>query len=300
MNEHQLRCFVAAANYLNFTRAAQEMFMTQAAITYQINELEKSLGIALFSREKGKLELTDAGAVFLVQAQALLERMETAKIAAHQAANERGGCLSIATFGDVMTPFLPRVLEQFRAHMPYTKVTLEQGLARNIVHRIHQGDIDVGFMTGYGGYIETLTWLTKIPIMKDSHVAVMRPDHPLAKRDSVTFDEVNAFTQVLLSEEDLLEREPNRQNFAGNQIILRDPQSVQVLVRAGYGMCICVSHVRLLSDDQLVSVPIKDSEMEIFACYRNHGVSASLMQFMETIEECLPFVWSSTQPEQGV
>lgn len=285
MNEHQLRCFVSAAGYLNFTRASQDLFMTQAAVTYQVNELEKSLGTLLFLREKGKLELTDAGTVFLGRAWALLEQMDAAKSAALQAAYSEEGSLAVATFGDVMVPFLPAILSRFREAMPLAHVTLRQGLAREIVQGLYRGDIDVGFVTGYGGFVESHSWLRSIEVMIDGHVAVMLPAHPLASRKVVSFDELNAYPQVLLSEEDLLAREPSQENAQGRRILLRDPLSVEALVRAGYGLCVCVSHAPIADADGLVAVPIEDSSMRILACCRDGQASAALRTFLDILEK---------------
>ncbi len=288
MNEHQLRCFVSAASYLNFTRAGQDLFMTQAAVTYQVNELEKTLGALLFSRQKGRLALTDAGAVFLERARELLAQMDAAKAAAHQAACNEEGNLAVATYGDVAVPFLPRVLARFRGRMPLVHVSLRQGLAHQIVGGIYQGDIDVGFVTGYGGYAESHDWLRSIPVMADGHMAVMTPDHPLARRASVSFDELTGYPQVLLAEKDLLEREPSQEHASERRILLQDPQSVEVMVRAGYGLCVCVSHAPIAHRDDLVAIPVEGSRMPIWACCKKAPASSALEGFLEALAEELP------------
>uniref|UniRef100_A0A7C9NU34 LysR family transcriptional regulator n=1 Tax=Muribaculaceae bacterium Z82 TaxID=2304548 RepID=A0A7C9NU34_9BACT len=285
MNEHQLRCFVTAAGYLNFTRAGQDLFMTQAAVTYQVNELEKTLGTLLFSRQKGKLALTDAGAVFLERAQELLFQMDAAKTAAHQAACNEEGSLSLATFGDVVLPLLPRVLSRFRERMPLVHVSLRQSLAHEIVSGIYQGDIDVGFVTGYGGYVESHDWLRSIPVMMDDHVAVMTSDHPLASCSKVSFGDLAGFPQVLLSEKDLLEREPSQEYVNERRVLLQDPQSVEVMVRAGYGLCVCVSHAPIAHRDDLVTVPIEGSPMPIWACCKKAPATPALEAFLDVLDE---------------
>ena len=76
MNRNQLRYFVAAAESRSFTKAADQFFISQTAVTQQIRLLEESLGCELFDRSTRPVRLTPAGQVFLLEARAILERSE--------------------------------------------------------------------------------------------------------------------------------------------------------------------------------------------------------------------------------
>ena len=95
MNLRQLEYFVAAAETLNFTRAAQKCFITQATMTVQIKALEEQVGVALFLRDKHHVSLTPAGKVYLNEARTLLLRAEEAKKLARTAAAGISGTITI-------------------------------------------------------------------------------------------------------------------------------------------------------------------------------------------------------------
>ncbi|MEC4175468.1 LysR family transcriptional regulator [Adlercreutzia sp. R21] len=268
MNDHQLRCFVAAARYLNFTRAAQDLFLTQAAVTYQMNELEKTLGVKLFARTKEGLQLTAAGRSLQVSADSILTALADAEEKVRRAACGEGSALRIGCYGDVMHPLLPSILAAFRDRFPEVEVSLQQALARDLVEGLNRDDFDVVFMTGYGDYVASLDWLERVQLFEDIHVAVVPKDHPLASAESVTPEELAGVRKILLSERDLLAREDHIGDVGSNTEFLFDPQSVRVLVDAGYGVSICVRHVAQFYDPYSVCIPIAESSMPIYACWK--------------------------------
>ena len=78
MTSRQLEYFLTVARYLNFTRAAEALYVSQTAITRQIQVLEEEVGAQLFFRTKKQVQLTAAGQVFLTEARAILERTRSA------------------------------------------------------------------------------------------------------------------------------------------------------------------------------------------------------------------------------
>ena len=78
MNTNQLKYFVAVAQYRSFTKAANQYYISQTAITQQIHALEESMNVRLFNRSSRPVALTPAGRIFFLEAKAILERMETA------------------------------------------------------------------------------------------------------------------------------------------------------------------------------------------------------------------------------
>ena len=95
MNRNQLRYFVAAAEHLSFTRAAEQYYISQTAVTQQIHLLEETLGCELFDRSTRPVSLTSAGRSFLLDAKAILERMSSAQERVHDAATGLTGTLRV-------------------------------------------------------------------------------------------------------------------------------------------------------------------------------------------------------------
>ena len=95
MNRNQLRYFVAAAEHRSFTKAAEQYYISQTAVTQQIQQLEQSLGCELFDRSTRLVSLTSAGSAFLQDAKAILERMSRAQERVHDAATGLTGTLRV-------------------------------------------------------------------------------------------------------------------------------------------------------------------------------------------------------------
>lgn len=293
MNEHQLRCFIAAAQYLNFTKAAEDLYMTQAAMTYQIAEMEKSLKVRLFDREKGRVLLTEAGESFLTSAQAILHEMDRARQTAREVEQGTTDSLSIGCHGDVLFPLLPDVLKRFRELHPEVSVFLKQGMTSDIVRGLSDGDIDVGLLTGYGDYVPSLSWLESTLVFCDTHCAVVARDHPLAQRTSVSYDDLAHDKKIILGEQGLLAHEESA-DF-DNMLCASDPQSVVVLVAAGYGISISVSHVAPHHDPKVVCLPIENSKMNIYSCVKKDANKASLNTLLKLIAEASPSLLSKQE-----
>ena len=95
MNRNQLKYFVAAAETRSFTKAAEQYYISQTAVTQQIRLLEESLGCALFDRSTRPVSLTPAGKTFLLDARAILERMSRAAERVHDASTGLTGTLRV-------------------------------------------------------------------------------------------------------------------------------------------------------------------------------------------------------------
>lgn len=287
MNEHQLQCFVTVAKYLNFTRAAEDLYMTQAAVTYQISELEKSLKVRLFSREQGKVSLTEAGESFFDGAHAILQDMDAARRDARGIDRGERDSLRIGCQGDVLFPFLPDLLRRFRRACSQVAVTLTQNMATCVVENLSSGAIDVGFLTGYGAYAPSLSWLDAKLLFIDSHCAVMPVDHPLAGRQSIALEELELDRKILFAERELLSRDEAGMGL-DDVLYLEDPQSVVTMVSAGYGVSICVSHVAPRGNRNVACVPVDGSAMSIYACVKKGPRKEALEAFLNEVEKTFP------------
>ena len=95
MNRNQLRYFVAAAESQSFTKAAEQFYISQTAITQQVHLLEEMLGCSLFDRGTRPVSLTPAGKIFLIEARAILDRMSQAADRVHDASTGLTGSLRV-------------------------------------------------------------------------------------------------------------------------------------------------------------------------------------------------------------
>ncbi|WP_133271701.1 LysR family transcriptional regulator [Hymenobacter radiodurans] len=148
MPDFRLRVFQAVARHLSFTKAAQELFITQPAVTKHIRELETSYGQRLFERRGNRVSLTTAGTLLLTHAdevELLHERLQNQLHALH---DEAAGRLRLGASTTLAQYVLPPILPGFQAQYPLVELTLLNGNSEQIAEALLRGQIDLGFVEG--------------------------------------------------------------------------------------------------------------------------------------------------------
>jgi DNA-binding transcriptional LysR family regulator len=141
-----LRYFVAVAEELHFSRAAQRLGIAQPPLTQQIQKLEAALGHRLFERSSRRTALTETGAVLLEEARQVLDRFQRALDAARRAGRGETGRLTVGTPPSVMLSALPKIIRRYRARFPEVGFTLRELSTSAIADAIDSGAIDLGFL----------------------------------------------------------------------------------------------------------------------------------------------------------
>lgn len=142
-----LRAFEAAARHLSFTKAAQELFVTQAAVSHQIKHLEAQLGTPLFRRLNRQLRLTEAGQTLLPPISEALDLMATGVERLHR--DQQEGTLSVSTLESIAATWLVPRLANFRAHHPEIDLSLE--ISDHLVD-FDRDNVDMALRYGKGGW----------------------------------------------------------------------------------------------------------------------------------------------------
>lgn len=146
MELQQLRYVLAVAETRSFTRAAQECFVVQSALSHQVKVLERELGFALFARTSRRVDLTAAGEAFLPAARACLEAADRAVVEAAAATGEVRGRLVIGMIPTVTAVDVPAALSRFRSAHPDVGVSVRGGGSTQFVESIREGGMDVAFL----------------------------------------------------------------------------------------------------------------------------------------------------------
>ena len=119
MELRHLRYFVAVAEELNFTRAAKRLGINQPGLSFQIRQLEKEMGTALFYRRTRGVELTTAGKLLLEEAYVILKQVEAAKISVGRRARAEIGQINIgSSAGTYFHPLIPAIIREYGMHFP--------------------------------------------------------------------------------------------------------------------------------------------------------------------------------------
>lgn len=183
-----LRAFVAVAKLGSFRAAAAELHLSQPALSRRIEKLEDALGVRLFHRTTRKVDMTTVGREFSYRANELLNSLEQSLMGIRDVAAHVSGEVTIACIPSAVRYFLPRFLKAYHARFPQILVRILDKGANEVLTTILRNEADFGL-----NYIGTQEpELEFHPIMKEPFVVACQPDHPLAKKDQVTWAELAA------------------------------------------------------------------------------------------------------------
>lgn len=237
MEIRQLRYFVSAAAHLNFTRAAKECFIVQTAMTQQIANLEKELGVKLFERQSRGLSLTAAGEAFLADAREILAHSQRSQ---EKMAAFHGGytdLLQVGHHGELFRRDLVETLRRLRSQFPQTKVMLYQLPRSELISGLREGQLDLAFMTYADLFSKHEKWMDWCVLGEEDIMLVVSEDHPLAHREEITMAEVDAYPRTWLSwgsEEGRPIGTPGEGSQAQVYGAVKDHASMEDLIESGY------------------------------------------------------------------
>ncbi|TAG47143.1 MAG: LysR family transcriptional regulator [Oscillatoriales cyanobacterium] len=146
MELRHLRYFIAVAEELNFTRAAERLHMAQPPLSQQIQHLEAELGFQLFRRTKRTVVLTEAGQVFFEEAQKILLQVDRAIQLGKQTSRGELGQLTVGFVSSAAHNVVPAILQAFRTRCPAVKLELHELTTNEQLQRLRFGRIDIGFV----------------------------------------------------------------------------------------------------------------------------------------------------------
>lgn len=138
----QLKYVLAVAQYQNFTKAAEHVFVTQPTLSMQIQKLEDELDIQIFDRSKKPIELTDAGKKIVNQARNIVNESDRIQDIVDQEKGFIGGEFKIGVIPTVMPTLLPMFLKSFVNRYPKVKLLIEELTTERIVEALEEGSID--------------------------------------------------------------------------------------------------------------------------------------------------------------
>lgn len=176
----QFRYFVAVAEELHFSRAAQRLHIGQPPLSLQIQSIERELGVLLLKRDRRKVELTDAGRLFLVEARNAIEQAQRAIDTAKRFARGEVGTLRVHfTTSAPLLPKFPRAIRSFHERYPDIHLELKIQTSQSILDALMLGNLDIGFVRPAARTVLPRE-VSSIPLYKDRLMLVLPAEHPLA------------------------------------------------------------------------------------------------------------------------
>lgn len=186
MDIKQIRTFISVANNLNFTKAAEEMFVTQSSISKIIKSLEDELGTQLFYRNP-KIELTDSGRELYSQAINLISLLENIPLEIQNLIKLKKGEIRIGIPPIIGASFFPKIIGQFKSLYPNIEIKLLEVGSKVIEEKLEKGELEIGIICSYPKDKELYNMFQYI---KSPLMIAVNKNNPLAKKDIIKFKEL--------------------------------------------------------------------------------------------------------------
>jgi DNA-binding transcriptional LysR family regulator len=289
MELRDLRSFVAVAQHNNFSRAAEQLHVSQPALSEQIKKLEDELGVVLFERTSRGALLTDAGQALLPQAQTVLAQAEAAADIARTVAHGVVGTLTLGFIDSAALAILPPLIRRFLERYPHVKLRLRELGTHQQLEAVETGEIDVGIVRGP-------VWNPRLAgrrIATESLLVAVPAPHPLAGADVVALGDLRdeGFITYPAERHAGLYEETLRLCHAAGF----DPRIVQeaseisticAMVSAGLGVAIVPASVTALALSGVVYRPLDDprAELERWAVWRDEARLAVVRAFVGSLD----------------
>ena len=180
----QLRILKAIASEGSFKRAADSLYVSQPAVSLQVQNLERQLDVPLFDRGGRRAQLTEAGHLLLSYGEKILSLCQETCRALEDLQNLQGGTLIVGASQTTGTYLLPRMIGMFRQKYPDVAVQLHVHSTRRTAWSVANGQIDLAIV---GGEIPTelVEALDVVPYAEDELALILPPSHPMVQQETI-------------------------------------------------------------------------------------------------------------------
>jgi DNA-binding transcriptional LysR family regulator len=192
-----VQAFIAIADRGSFSRAAQDLHITQTALSRRMQNLESFLGVKLVERTTRSVALTAIGQNFLPQARRLLADLGLALIEIRETGRSLRGDVTIACVPTVGVHYLPRIVQQYAALYPDNRIKILDHASSGVAAAVLQRAAEFGINMQGPEHPE----LTSHPLLKDRFVLVCRDDHPLARKSRIAWKQLESHLLILAGAE---------------------------------------------------------------------------------------------------
>jgi DNA-binding transcriptional LysR family regulator len=290
MNFQRLRYFVAVAEELNFSRAAERLRMAQPPLSYQIKRLEEELGAQLFYRTKRSVRLTEAGRLLLAEARGLLVHAEQTASVVRRVGQGEVGRLTVGFVPSAANRVLPPILRDFGERYPGVELLLREVDPDRLLRALGDGRVDVGFL-----YLpfddESLEFR---PVSREAFVAALPDTHPLSDEPRVALGELSGEPFVLTPRyqgaglRDKIVEHCRRAGFEPK--VIQEAWLMQTavsLVAGGIGVTLVPASLQNLQRAGVVYKHVEglSSEIELGVVWQRGDPSAVLRAFLGVVED---------------
>ncbi len=190
---NSLLVFHEVAKHKSFSKAAEELFISQPAVTKHVKELERKVGIGLVQRRRGGFALTEAGKVIFKYTHKISSHLMEIENLLGNLKKDYQGILRIGTTESYSKGLMPKLLSAFQASFPFMKIALDVGNSEEIEKSLLAYKNDLGLIAG----IKMSPRFESIPFLKEELVLIVSPNHSLAKKQAVSLKELGRYPLII-------------------------------------------------------------------------------------------------------
>lgn len=196
MNLRDLEYIIAVDREKSFTRAAEKVFVSQAALSIQVRKLEENLGVQLFERDNNEFLTTKAGQQIIKIAKEILAKADEMKFAAKLLQDEFSGEFKIGAFPTLAPYYFPKISTNITKKFPKIKLFLVEEKTDKLIEMLKNGELDAVFLAEP---VDEIDFEKKI-IFDEKFLLAVSKDNILAQRKRIDFDELKGKEMMLLQE----------------------------------------------------------------------------------------------------
>src|SRR5580698_3752144 len=191
-----VQAFISIADHAGFQRAANELHISQTAITRRLQNLETHLGVKLIERTTRSVALTATGRNFLPQARRLMTELSNALVEIVESGKARRGDVCIACVPTAGIQFLPRIIQEYSASFPDNRITILDQSSASVADAVVRREAELGINVAQTHHPE----LTSTRLLSDQFTLICRDDHRLAGKKSISWNQLAPYPLIFAGE----------------------------------------------------------------------------------------------------
>lgn len=294
MTSFQLDCFLAVAEHLSFTEAANHLFVAQSSLSRNISNLEDELGLMLFVRTKKYVRLTPAGAILFDEFSVLMKQAHEAVDRARRAQANLEGLLRIGIIENQRSEhFLPQSIRSLRKNLPNLKINLLRGNFKELREALAKNEIDIAMTVDFDldEYMDQNVIYQ--PFFISQGRCVISKYHPLASQKIIRLEDLKDEPMIAISPEiskgackHLLEL-CSLHGFTPSQIhYANSVENLILMVESGLGFSVLDENSSIMGSSAVRSIPINDhGPLALVAVWHKNNLNPAISLFINMLIE---------------
>lgn len=290
----QIKYFVTVAKCLSFTKAAEQLFITQPALSRHIRNMEEELNIQLFVRTSSGIRLTPAGSTLYIRMSDLYHNYIDMVNQAEKVQRGLAGSLKIGILDQTnIADFMPHIYHYFQEKYPNVDLIFQDGSFEFLESELYGGRLDMIFTLKFK--IEKKESIIYQYVEHSKDYICLSRHHPLAKKDCITLDDVKSETFVMISPEDNPESSQliyalcKKHGFVPPVHFAKTLAEQILWIEAGMGVSILDSRTQLRQNPDVKFYELEDSEWDpgLVVAWNQNNYNPLIEAFVKKMNEIL-------------